>query len=115
MNEVFKLRPSFPKYAETYDVRKVLDYLETIQTSMLTPLKELSQKLSMLLCLLSGQRNQSMAALDINFMNLTDDYCYFLYWKFLRLPSRAVIYSLWSLTDIQTTQIYVPWLLSKHT
>ena len=39
MNEVFKLRPSFPKYAETYDVRKVLDYLETIQTSMLTPLK----------------------------------------------------------------------------
>ena len=44
---------------------------------MLTPLKELPQKLSMLLCLLSGQRNQSMAALDINFMNLTDDYCHF--------------------------------------
>ena len=77
MNGVFKLRPFFPKYAETFDVRKVLEYLETIQTSMLTPLKKLSQKLSMLLCLLSGQRNQSMAAMEINFMNLTDDYCHF--------------------------------------
>ena len=77
MNGIFKLRPSFPKYAVTYEVKTVLDYLETIQTSILTPLKGLSHKLSMLLCLLSGQRNQSMAALDIEYMNLTDNFCHF--------------------------------------
>ena len=31
----------------------------------------------MLLCLLSGQRNQSMATLDIAYMNLTDNFCHF--------------------------------------
>lgn len=77
MSGVFKLRPSLPKYTETYDVKVVLDYLKTIQTSILTPLKELSMKLATLLCLLSGQRNQTLAALDINFMNVTDSFCHF--------------------------------------
>ena len=77
MSGIFKLRPSLPKYTETYDVKVVLDYLTTIQTSILTPLKELSMKLVTLLCLLSGQRNQTLAALDMDFMNITDSYCHF--------------------------------------
>ena len=77
MSGIFKLRPALPRYTETYDVNIILDYLAKIQTSLLTPLVDLSHKLAMLLCLLSAQRNQSLAELDINFMSLTNDYCHF--------------------------------------
>ena len=77
MTGIFKLKPALARYVITFDTNKVLSYLDTIQTSLLTPVKELSHKLAMLLCLLSGQRNQSISALDINFMHLSDTECMF--------------------------------------
>jgi len=77
MTGIFKLKPALPRYVSTFDTNQVLCYLNTIQTSLLTPVKELSHKLAMLLCLLSGQRNQSISALDINFMHLSDTECMF--------------------------------------
>ena len=77
MTGIFKLKPALPRYVSTFDTQQVLNYLDTIQTSLLTPLKELSHKLAMLLCLLSGQRNQSIAALDMDYMHLTDNECIF--------------------------------------
>eukprot|EP00794_Sanderia_malayensis_P013521 gene13521-14933_t len=77
MTGIFKLRPALPKYTQTYDVKVVLEYLKTIQTSIETSLQKLSMKLVTSLCLLSAQRNQSLATLDINYMDLNDSYCHF--------------------------------------
>ena len=72
MAGIFKLKPALPRYISTFDTQKVINYQDTIQTSLLTPLKDLSHKLAMLLCLLSSQRSQSIAALDVQFMHLTE-------------------------------------------
>ena len=77
MAGIFKLIPSLPKYVFTYDVRLVLEHMSKVHTSLLTPLKDLTYKLVMLLCLLTGQRNQSLAALDTKFMQLTEKHCIF--------------------------------------
>ena len=70
---IIKLRPALPRYASTFDTKQVLCCLDTIQTSLLTLLKEFGHKLAMLLCLLSDQCIQFIAALDIIFMHLTDN------------------------------------------
>ena len=65
MRGVFRLRPSLPKYTVIYDPQIVLDYLKTI-TDM--NLKTLTLKLTTLLCFVTGQRNQTINSLDIDFM-----------------------------------------------
>ena len=55
MKAIFELKPSLPKYNEIWDVRVVLDYLKTFGASTALPLKELTLKLTMLLCLTTGQ------------------------------------------------------------
>ena len=66
MKGVFRLRPSLPKYTVTYDPDIVLDYLRTV-TDM--TLKSLTLKLTTLLCFLTGQRNQTINSLDIDYMH----------------------------------------------
>ena len=66
MRGVFRLRPSLPKYTVIYDPQIVLNYLKTI-TDM--NLKTLTLKLTTLLCFVTGQRNQTINSLDIDFMH----------------------------------------------
>ena len=72
MTGTFKLRPTFPRYTTTYDVSIVLQHLKQIKMDN-CGLKELSLKLIMLLSLLTGQRNQSLAALDVTQMVQDDE------------------------------------------
>ena len=67
---VFRLRPSLPKYSITYDPDIVLKYLSK-QTDM--DLKQLTFKLTTLLCLLTGQRNQTINSLDTDYMKVDED------------------------------------------
>ena len=67
---MFRLRPSFPKYMVTYDPDIVLRYLSNL-TDM--NLKQLTLKLTTLLCLLTGQRNQTIHSLDIKYMHEEDE------------------------------------------
>lgn len=71
MKAVYNLRPVFPKTTVTWDVDVVLRYLKTLFPIRKLPLRKLSQKLTMLLLLLSGQRGQSIHCLDITNMTLT--------------------------------------------
>ena len=64
---VFELKPSLPKYKEIWDVAIVLNHLKTSSTHM-----DLTTKLSTLLCLLSGQRCQTVHKLDIDFIQEFD-------------------------------------------
>lgn len=66
MKGIFELKPSLPKYNEIWDVRVVLDYLKTFDASSALSLKELTLKLTVLLCLTTGQCGQTIHKFDIN-------------------------------------------------
>ena len=109
MRGIFKLRPSLPKYMVTYDTYIVFEYLERIDSeNPETPLKEVSYKLAMILCLLSGQRNQSIAALDINHMELTEDKCIFFIPKILKTTRPGHHLEPITLKRYQTNQYICP-------
>ena len=73
MKGIFEQRPSFPKHQEIWDVKLVFDYFRTQPSVANLTLKELSMKTTFLLCLLSGQRSQSIKLLDISHMNVLPD------------------------------------------
>lgn len=64
---IFESRPTAPRYTETWDVGKVLSYLQTIPTSEDVSLKDLTLKTVMLVSLVSAQRGQT-----IHYLNLDD-------------------------------------------
>ena len=72
MKGVFRLRPALPRYPYIYDAGKVLAFLDTIKNESCS-LKDLSAKLVMLLLLVMGQRNQSLASIDINCIRDNND------------------------------------------
>ena len=64
---IFKLRPAFSKYTVIYDPDIILRYMDTLLNNSSLLLEDLTKKLCTLLCLLSGQRCQTIASLDLNF------------------------------------------------
>ena len=70
---MFNIRPSIPKHVNTYDVDVVLQYLKGLGDADAIPFKMLTSRLVTLLCLLSGQRDQTFAAIDFRLMNVSDD------------------------------------------
>ena len=63
---VFTLRPPVPRYEEIWDVKPVLNYLRRLSPANSLSLKELTQKLVMLLALVSAQRSQTLHKLTID-------------------------------------------------
>ena len=70
---VFELKPSLPRYASIWDVGLVLDYLKTLAPLTELSLKTLTKKLTILLCLLTGQRCQTLTKLDTKLMQVTQE------------------------------------------
>ena len=64
---IFKLRPTLPKYAVIFDADIILTYMDMLPNNSSLLLGNLSKKLCILLCLLSNQRCQNIASLDLNF------------------------------------------------
>ena len=60
---MFRERPQIPKRVVIYDTNKVLEYVSSLGPNNTLLLEELTKKLTFLLCLLSGQRSQSIAYL----------------------------------------------------
>ena len=77
MKGVFETRPSMPRYSDTWDVNVVLDYLSGLGQPDEQDLKMLTYKTVMLLALLTGQRRQTLHALDITTMDLNPEKCTF--------------------------------------
>ena len=65
MKGVYKLRPPKSKYRSTWDVKLVLDYLRKLKNDTAC-LKALSFKCAMLLALATGQRVQTLTALELS-------------------------------------------------
>lgn len=74
MKGIFNLRPALPRYNCTWDVATVLKYLQTLKLSC-CDLKTLSQKLVMLLLLLSGQRVQTLQVLKLSNIKFLENKC----------------------------------------
>ena len=70
---IFELKPSLPRYTTIWDVGTVLQYLKTLHPITELNLKTLTKKLTMLLCLLTGQRCQTLTKLDISLMQALPD------------------------------------------
>ncbi|XP_060574268.1 uncharacterized protein LOC132731984 [Ruditapes philippinarum] len=68
MKGIFNLRPSVPKYCETWDVSSVLAYLRKLSPVSKLSLKLLTLKLCMLIALTLASRVQSIYLLDIKDM-----------------------------------------------
>ena len=83
MKGVFNLRPPSPKYTYTWDIDIVLNYLKDLGYNEFLSLKDLTQKLAILLMLLSGQRKNTLTSFSIH-MDLTEEYCIFYPCKLLK-------------------------------
>ena len=73
MKGVFEQRPSFPRHKTIWDLKPVFDYFRSQPEAANLTLKDLSMKTTFLLCLLSGQRCQTIKSLDIDHMNVLPD------------------------------------------
>ena len=77
MRGVFVQRPALPRYKEILDVSVVLRYVEKWYPLKELDLKHLTFKTVMLMALSSGQRCQTINALNITNMQLTEKRCIF--------------------------------------
>ena len=77
MRGVFCSRPSLPRYSEIWDVSLVLNYIKKWQPLADIDLKTLTLKTVTLMALTSGQRCQTLHALDIDHMIVVPSYCNF--------------------------------------
>ena len=73
MKGIFELKPALPKYSEIWDVNIVLGYLRAAAPLRSLSLKQLTLNLTMLLCLTTGQRGQTIHKFDVNYIQEMDD------------------------------------------
>ena len=74
---VFNTRLSLPRYQEIWDISIGFTYLKSLHPPEKLTLKDLTMKTTMLVALLSGQRCQTIHALDVYNIVLTKDRCTF--------------------------------------
>ena len=73
MKGVFNCRTPTPRYSERWDVNVVLDFIRTWHPLHNLSLKFITYKLTILLALTSGQRCQTLVALDCQSMTKTEE------------------------------------------
>ena len=79
MKGIFETRSSLPRYSDTWDVHIVLNNLISWGKPGDQDLKMLTYKTVMLLALLTGQRRQTLQALDVSAMVSDGTKCTFFY------------------------------------
>lgn len=70
---VFQTRPALPRYQHTWNVNKVISYLEQLFPLDTISLKQLTLKMVMLIALVTGQRCQSIHMLDLRQLTVLQD------------------------------------------
>ena len=63
---IFKLGSKLPKYVVTYDLDIILHYMYSLPANNLLSMALLTKKLFTLLCLLNGQRSQTISSLKVD-------------------------------------------------
>ena len=70
---VFNLRLDLPRYSTTWDVSFVLKYIKSLEALNQYDLKSLSYRLAILLCITTGQRDQTLFYVNIGLMMFKGD------------------------------------------
>ena len=65
MRGIFTRRPNLPRYGTIWDVNTVFNYISSLPSNDELTLLTLSEKLSILLMLLNGQRGQTIHLLKL--------------------------------------------------
>ena len=73
LREVFNIRPALPQYVTTWNVSKVFQYFKKQQTLVNCDLKTVSHRLTILLCVTTGQRDQPIKFLNLECLKVSDD------------------------------------------
>ena len=73
MKGIYHIKPVFPKSLFTWDVKVVLNFLESLDNKCLS-LRLLSVKLAILLILTTGQRCQTLKSMNITNMEVNSNY-----------------------------------------
>ena len=73
MKGVFKARPSLPRYVYTLDINMLFNYMRGLPPLTELSLKQLTLCLTILLCLLSGSRCQTIHLFDLQHCHKTSD------------------------------------------
>ena len=84
MKGVFNIKPPTPRYVDTWDPAVVLRFLKKWDPPSKITLKELSFKVAMLILLVTGQRIQTLALLDITCMTVRRNYVVFRVFQLLK-------------------------------
>ena len=66
---IFRERPTLPRHTVMYDPAIILQYITSLPDNKYLLLKTLTQKLCVLFALISGQRSQSLAAIETPFID----------------------------------------------
>jgi hypothetical protein len=74
---VFNIKPSLPRYVNTWDVNIVLNFLKNMNSFDVISLRELSYTLVTLIALCTGQRCQTLSVLKLSDMNIINGIVYF--------------------------------------
>ena len=74
---MFRERPSLPRYSVTYDVKPVFDFIKNINCSEETSLEMITKILATFMCILSGQRSQTLSSLSCKYMFIDENQCIF--------------------------------------
>ena len=81
---MFRERPRIPRRVVIYDTNKVIRYFSRMPANHELLLEQLTKKLTTLLCILSGQRSQSLSKLYIEHMHREDTVITFFIPKMLK-------------------------------
>ncbi len=65
MKGIFESRPSFPRYTQIWDVNIVLNFLKSQSPSVTLNLLQITQKVAMLLSILTGHRTQTLHSIKV--------------------------------------------------
>ena len=69
----FNIRPALPRYVTAWDVTKVLTFIKSKPTLTNCDLKTLSHRQAILLCLTTGQRDQTIKCLNLDYIKISSD------------------------------------------
>ena len=70
---IFNIKPSLPRYTVTWDVGKIFQHIKSLPSLEICNLKTISYRLAILLCLTTGQRDQTISYLHLDLMKFEND------------------------------------------
>ena len=73
MKGIFRMKPPTPRLSSTWDVKRLLDFLTTLDPPVGLTHKMLSLKLAALLALTSSARAHELTKLDLDFVSIKND------------------------------------------